>query len=158
MTKKQEMQRWCRTFREQEGRDLSNHELAHRLKGIGWEMPKPKDPLDLLAKQISDAEAEEMVFDEELNDSVNRNICYQVDVNGEKVTLWTELDTATRNKVEKNKTLRRDQMVGDAYSSSLILLRWNRLHPKEEPVQMDLDFGPDVEWRLNTPKAKKRAA
>lgn len=47
-----------------------------------------------------------------------------------------------------NKTLRRDNMIGDAYQSTLIFMRWNRKHPDEEPVQIDLDLGPDVEWRL----------
>lgn len=151
-SKKVEIQRWSRVFREREGRDLSAHEIAEMLKKQGWPMPKPKDPIDILAKQVSEAEAEETVYDEVLGESVNANICYPVESNsksdGKQAHLWTELDTATRSKVELNKTLRRDNMVGDAYQSTLILMRWNRLHPKEEPVQIDLDLGPDVEWRL----------
>ena len=151
-SKKVELQRWCREFREREGRDLSSHEIAEMLERIGWPMPKPKDPIDILAKQVSEAESEETVFDEVLGESVNRNICYPVESDGKQPPLWTELDTATRSKVEKNKTLRRDQMVGDAFQSTLILMRWNRLHPNEEPVQIELDLGLDVEWKLNALK------
>ena len=28
---------------------------------------------------------------------------------------------------------------------------WNRVNPSEEPINMVLDFGPDVEWELNAP-------
>lgn len=151
-SKKVEIQRWQRVFREREGRDLSAHEIAEMLKAIGWPMPKPKDPIDILAKQVSEALSEETVFDEVLGESVNANICYPAESggksDGKQDYRWTGLDTATRDKVEKNKTLRRDNMVGDAYQSTLILMRWNRMHPKEEPVQLDLDLGPDVEWRL----------
>jgi hypothetical protein len=158
MSKKQEIQRWSRHFREQEGRDLTGHEIAEMLQKQGWDMPKPKTAIEILAKQVSEAEAEEMVFDEVLGESVNANICYQVASEGKQKVFWTDLDTATRRKVEKNKTLRRDNMVGDAVQSTLILMRWNRLHPNEEPVQLDLDLRLDVEWRLNAPKEDRGAA
>lgn len=151
-SKKVEIQRWKRTFQEREGRDLSAHEIAEMLEGIGWPMPKPKSQLDILAKQVSEALSEEKVFDEVLGESVDANICYPAESDGKsdgkQTYRWTEADTASRDKVEANKTLRRDNMVGDAYQSTLILMRWNRLHPKEEPVQLDLDLGLDVEWRL----------
>jgi len=151
-SKKVEIQRWKRVFQEREGRDLSAHEIAEMLKATGWPMPKPKDPIDILAKLVSEALSEETVFDEVLGEPVNANICYPAESSsksdGKQDYRWTELDTATRDKVEMNKTLRRDNMVGDAYASTLILMRWNRMHPKSEPVQLDLDLGPDVEWRL----------
>lgn len=75
-SKKVEIQRLRRVFQEREGRDLSAHEIAEMLKAMGWPMPKPKDPTDILAKQVSEALSEEMVYDEVLGESVNRNICY----------------------------------------------------------------------------------
>jgi hypothetical protein len=151
-SKKVEIQRWRRVFQEREGRDLTAHEIAEMLEKMGWQMPKPKSAIDMLAKQVSEALSEEMVFDEVLGEPVNANICYPAPpggkLDGKQGHLWTELDTATRDKVEMNKTLRRDNMVGDAYQSTLILMHWNRKHPKEEPVGLDCDLGPDVEWRL----------
>jgi hypothetical protein len=151
-SKKVEIQKWKRIFLEREGRDLTAHEIAEMLEKQGWPMPRPKAAIEILAKQVSEALSEETVFDEVLGESVDANICYQArsggKSDGKQAPLWTELDTATRDKVELNKTLRRDGMVGDAYRSTLIIMRWNRLHDDEEPVQLDLDLGPDVEWRL----------
>jgi hypothetical protein len=100
MTKeqKQEMQRWCRTFREREDRDLSKDELASMLEAIGWPMPTPATPHELLANQVGRVEAEEVVYDEVLRDSVGKNICYTIEIAGHQTTLWGELDTATRQK------------------------------------------------------------
>lgn len=42
---------------------------------------------------------------------------------------------------------RRDQMIGDAVRLSDDAARWNSQHPELEPIQIELDFGPDVEWR-----------
>lgn len=161
-SKKVEIQRWKRVFQEREGRDLTAHEIAEMLKAIGWPMPKPKDPIDVLAKQVSEALSEETVFDEVLGEPVSVNICYPVEPgsksDGKPDYRWTGLDEAPRDKGEMNKTLRRDNMVGDAYKSTLILMRWNRMHPKEEPVQLDLDLGPDVEWRLAAKEQSSDAA
>lgn len=152
------MQRWCRTFRQREGRDLSKFEIASMLEAIGWPMPKPSTPHELLANQVARAEAEEVVHDQVLGDSVGRNICYTVEVAGKQTTLWGELDTATRKKMDTHKTILRDQSVGDVYEATKKCMRWNRLHPGEQPVLFDSDFGPDMEWKLNAPKGKKDAA
>jgi hypothetical protein len=160
MTKKEkdEMQRWCETFREREGRDLSAEELASMLEGIGWPMPKPKTAHELLAKQVAQAEAEEVVYDEVLGDSVGKNICYTTEVEGKQKTLWGELDKATREKMDSHKTILRDQSVGDVYEATKKCMRWNRLHPTEQPVLFDTDFGPDMDWKLNAPKRDEDAA
>lgn len=46
---------------------------------------------------------------------------------------------------------RREQMVGDAVSLSDDALRWNRLHPDEDPIQIPLDFEFDVLLRRSAP-------
>ena len=46
---------------------------------------------------------------------------------------------------------RREQMVGDALQLTLDADHWNSVNPSEAPIQMPLDFGPDVEWRKNGP-------
>lgn len=155
---KAEMQRWCQQFREEAGHDLSADELASKLEEIGWPMPKAKTSHDLLAKQVAEAESEEVVYDEVLGDTVGKNICYTVEVEGKPKTLWGELDPATRQKMDSHKTILRDQSVGDAYEATKKCMRWNRLHPTEQPVLFDLDFTLDVEWKLNAPKRDKDAA
>jgi hypothetical protein len=159
MTKKEkaEMQRWCQTFRDREG-DLSADELALRLEGIGWPMPKAQTSHELLAKQVAQAESEEVVYDEVLGDTVGKNICYTTEVDGKQKTLWGELDTATRKKMDSHKTILRDQSVGDVYEATKKCMRWNRLHPGEQAVLFDADFTLDMEWKLNAPKGKRDAA
>lgn len=46
---------------------------------------------------------------------------------------------------------RREQMVGDAVQLTLDWTHWNRVNPAEEPIELPLDFQPDVEWELNAP-------
>jgi len=159
MTKqeKAEMQRWCPTFRDEEG-DLSADELALRLENIGWPMPKAKTSHELLAKQVAQAESEEVVYDEFLGDTVGKNICYTAEVEGKVKMLWGELDPATHEKMDSHKTILRDQSVGDVYEATKKCMRWNRLHPDEQPILFDADFTLDMEWKLNVPKGKRDAA
>lgn len=156
MSKKEEMQRFARYYREQEGRDVTMQEVAQAAALKGWPLPKPKEPIEILAKEFAQAEREEMFFDEVLGESYNANICYQVQSSGKQLMFWSDIDKANRDKIVKNAALHRDQMVGEAVQATINLMHWNRLHPDEKPVQMELDFGPDVKWRLNQPK-KRRA-
>jgi hypothetical protein len=157
-TKKVLMQRFARNYREKHGRDTTSHELALAWKKIGGQMPKPKDVIDILAKEFADAEREELSFDEVLGESYNANICYELLVGDKIETRWADTDTASRDKIVKNAALRRNQVVGDLVRATVTLLHWNRIHPEEEPVQMELDFGPDVEWKLNAPRLGEQAS
>lgn len=156
-SKKAEMNAWIRTFREKENRDLSASEISTMLEQIGWPMPKPKTPHEILAKQVAAAQAEETVWDEVLREHVGRNICYHAEVEGKTVMLWAELDPATRNKADNHKTLLREQTVGDVYHGTLKCMRWSRLHPDQEPLHFEPDFTPDIEWRLNSKQGKRAA-
>ena len=156
-TKKVLMQRFARNYREQHG-DSTTHELAIAWRKIGGQMPKPRDVIDILAKEFADAEREELAFDEVLGESYNANICYEVFVGDKVETRWTDTDTAGRDKIVKNAALRRNQVVNDLVRASATLMHWNRLHPDEEPVQMELDFGPDVEWKLAAPGVDEQAS
>lgn len=157
-TKKVLMQRFARNYREKHGRDTTSHELALAWKKIGGRMPEPKDVIDILAKEFASAEREELSFDDVLGESYNANICYEVLVGDKIETRWADTDTASRDKIVKNAALRRNQVVGDLVRATATLLHWNRVHPDQEPVQMELDFGPDVEWKLNAPLIGEQAS
>lgn len=158
VTKKEEMNRWIRDFREKEKRDLSSDEIATMLEDIGWPMPKPKTPHEMLAKQVAEAQGEETVYDEVLQEHVARNICYTTEVAGKQTTLWTDLDRATRRKMEGHKTILRDQSVGDVYQGTLKCMRWSRLHPDQPELKFEADFTPDIEWLLAAKKVRQKAA
>ncbi|GAB2519018.1 hypothetical protein [Lysobacter humi (ex Lee et al. 2017)] len=49
-------------------------------------------------------------------------------------------------------------MVGDALQLTFDVMHWNRVNPDDQPIDMPLDLGPDVEWKLNVPDEDERAA
>jgi len=53
--------------------------------------------------------------------------------------------------------IRREQMVGDGLMLSYDADHWNRIHPDQEPIQIELDFTDDVAWRKNAPNEGEAA-
>ena len=152
-TKKEQMQRFYRYYREQVGRDVTMHEVALAAKKAGWVMPTPKDPVDILASEFAAAAREELRKDEEMRESYRANIAYKQQIGKKEITFWGDIDNSPRINMVKNVVLRREQMVGDALQLTIDVRHWNRINPNEEPVQIELDFNDDVEWRLNAPKS-----
>lgn len=77
---------------------------------------------------------------------------------GEQYTLWTDIDKAPRPVAQKAFVQRREQMVGDAVHIADDVDHWNRVNPKEKPIQVELDLQPDVDWRRNAPEEDDKAA
>jgi hypothetical protein len=147
MTKNQEIQRLYRLYKEEtRNLDVDLKKFAKWMKVKGWKMPKPADPLDLLAKQVAEALREETRKDQTTGLPYKVNLNYSTDGTGHGV-FWVDVDEAARNKVLKCLVQRREQNVGDAYQLTLIQDHWNNEHPNEEPIQLSLDYGPDVDWR-----------
>lgn len=65
--------------------------------------------------------------------------------------LHNSVDDAPRPIAHKGLMQRREQMVGDAVSLSDDALRWNRMHPNDEQIQIPLDFEFDVMLKRNAP-------
>lgn len=159
MSKKMELQRFTRWLREKEKRDVTAHEVAQALEAQGYKMPEPKSPVDLLAKEISDALREETRHDKVLKKDYRSNVYYTERQGGKQLTFWADIDRVNRKKMVKNYVLRRDQMIGDGTQLSIDLLHWTRVNPTEQPIQPELDLTDDVQWRLNAPpKGKGKAA
>ena len=70
---------------------------------------------------------------------------------GRQLTLWVDIEDATRPQMLLSLTNRRQQMVGDAVHLKIDEMIWNNHHPDEEPIQQVMDFTEDVEERLNSP-------
>jgi hypothetical protein len=113
----------------------------------------PADPLDILAKQFSDAAREEIKHDKVTGEPYRVNHAVTTRYGNEPFTIWIDIDEAPRPSMHKSLVQRREQMVGDGLQLTLDAEHWNRIHSGEEPIQMLLDLGPDVEWRKNAPKA-----
>ncbi len=45
----------------------------------------------------------------------------------------------------------REQMIGEAVIGTDTVEHWNRVNPKESPLQFHLDFRDEAEWRRNVP-------
>jgi hypothetical protein len=73
-------------------------------------------------------------------------------------TLWVDIDEAPRKPMLKSLVQRREQMVGDGLQLTLDAMHWNSIHPKDEPIDLPLDLGPDVEWRINAPDEEEKKA
>lgn len=147
MTKNQQIQRLYRLYKEETGElDVDLKKFTRWMEKKGWKMPVPPDPHDILAKQVADALREETRKDATTGLPYKVNLNYSVDGTGHGV-FWVDVDEAKRNTVVKCLVNRRDQMVGDAYQLTLIQDHWNNEHPGEEPIQMQLDFQPDVNWK-----------
>jgi hypothetical protein len=161
MTTKFEMlRRIRRQYREETGRqELDHHEVArYAVKRFGWRLPQPKDPIDLLVRDISEAARLEERTDKKTGESYRANLAYSVKQGKQQLTFWVDTDEATRSQVVRASQKGRDQLVGEAYRWALTLDHWNRINPDEESVQMELDLGPDVQWLRNAPKDSDKKA
>jgi hypothetical protein len=60
---------------------------------------------------------------------------------------WVDIDDATRAQMVRSTNRRREQVVGDVVQLTFDLDHWAAANPSEEPIMLETDFGPDVEWR-----------
>ena len=159
MTKKRDMQRLIRHYKLESGvQEVDMHEVAKYARKMGWPLPKPKDPLDLLARDFAQAAREEIRHDKTTGRPYRANHALQVWQGGTQLTLWIDIDEAPRKPMLKSLINRREQMVGDGLQLTLDADHWNSLHSDEEPIVLPLDFTDDVEWRKNSPDSETKAA
>lgn len=153
MKKPEEMQRFIRHYRDVTGnKEWDMHEVAKMAESMGWPLPVPPTPLELLAKQFSKAARQETRKDKSTGRPYRVNHAFSADGNPQK-TLWIDIDEAPRKNMWKSAVNRREQMVGDAFQLTLDLDHWNSVNPSEEPIVLPLDFTEDVEWRKNGEEA-----
>jgi hypothetical protein len=158
-TKAQEMQRIIKRYRAEKGVDsVDMHEVAKYAAGMGWPLPKPKTALERLSEQFSSAAREEIRRDEVTGRPYRANLAVTTWQGQAQMTLWTDIDVATRFVAHKSFTQRREQMVGDAVQLTLDAMHWNRINESEQPIVMEMDLNDDVQWRLNSPDDSQEAA
>jgi hypothetical protein len=109
-------------------------QMAHKM---GWPLPKPLDPLDLLAKQFADAAGEETREDKVTKKPYKANLAFyrRRRSDGKQLWLWFDVDDATRPQMTKGVKLYRETLVSGAvigvntvelapFQSALALRRW----------------------------------
>lgn len=113
--------------------------------------PQPKDPMELLAKQISVAAREDLRVDEKTGRPFRAYHSLPIShPDGQTSFVFIDIEDATRPQMHRSLTKRREQMVGDAVHLIYDADRWNSQNPDEEPIQIEMDFTLDVEWRKAT--------
>ena len=149
MSKTNDALKMLRQYKLETGKtEIDMHDVARWAVDRGWPLPKPKSAFDLIAKEFSKAAAQEVRIGKH-GRPYRANHAVTVPGNGTQLTFWIDIDNTERRLIHRSLIQRREQMVGDAVQLSFDAEHWNTSHPKEEPIEIPLDFGPDVEWRRN---------
>lgn len=159
--KVQERQRFIHHYKQQAGKkEVTMHEVAGAAVKMGWPLPKPADPLDLLAKQFSEAAREEIRVDKETKRPYRASLSITRRLrDGRQLAFWFDVDDdAPRRNMVKGLTLYREQMVGEAVIGTNTADHWSRLHPDEQRLLFETDLTDDVKWRLNAPVEDEEAS
>lgn len=159
-TKVEMRQRFIRYYRERTNtQEISMRDVAALAKDMGWKMPVPPDPLDMLAKQFSEAAGEETRVDKETKRVYKANLAITERKNGRQMTLWIDVDdNPPRHRMAKGLHLYREQMVGEAVMGKNTADHWSRKNPDQPPLPFDTDLTDDVNWRLNAPPMDEKAS
>jgi hypothetical protein len=153
-------QTFIRHFRKVTGAlEVNMHDVAAMAKKMGWTPPKPADPMDLFAKQFSDAAREETREDKETKQTYKANLAYtKRQPNGTQLWFWFDVDEATRPQMVKGLHLYREQMVGEAVIGVNTADHWNRRNPDQPELPFVTDLTEDVRERAEAAlPAKKKA-
>jgi predicted dithiol-disulfide oxidoreductase (DUF899 family) len=151
MATQQEKQAFIRHYKDVTGAtELDMREVAKMAHSMGWELPVPADPLDLLAKQFSQAAREETRQDSQTGHQYRVYHAVKQDGNGQGV-FWVDIDEASRKHMVKSAYARREQVIGDMVQLTLDLGHWNRKNASEEPIILITDVTDDVNERLAGP-------
>lgn len=153
MTRNERYQALMQLYKTETGNKVVDMEaMADWCIHRGVELPKPKSARDLLVAQLSDAARAEYRQDPKTGLSYRVNHALRMTKpDGKQLTLWVDIEDATRPQMLLSLTNRRQQMVGDAVHLKIDEMIWNNHHPDDQPIQLVMDFTEDVEERLNSP-------
>jgi hypothetical protein len=104
------------------------------------------DPYDALADEMARALREEYATDRE-GRRYRVNHAVRVTRRGVQYTMWSMLQSAPREHIQKAFIQRREQVVGDLVQLQTDVDAYNAMHKSVEPIQLVLDFNADVEER-----------
>lgn len=153
-TKMEKLQAFIRYFKRVTGAiEVNMKDVAAMAKKMDWKMPVPPDPLEMLAKQFSQAAGEETRTDKETNHVYKANLAITERRGGRQMTFWIDVDdNPPRHKMVKGLHNYREQMVGEAIIGRNTAEHWNKKNPDQQPLPFDTDLTDDVNWRLNSPE------
>jgi len=150
-TAAQQKQAFIRYYKRTTGAvEVNMHDVAAMAAKMGWKLPTPPDPLDMFAKQFSQAAGEETRQDKATKRVYKANLAITERRQGKQMTFWIDVDdNPPRHRMLKGLHLYREQMVSEAVMGWNTAEHWNKKNPTQEPLPFDRDLTEDVEWRLN---------
>lgn len=152
MSKAEEIQKLHRMYKDETGlKEVDTKEFARWAVALGYPQPMPVDPIDRLSKEFAAALRQETRTDPETGQAYRANHVYVVTRDTEQLRLWIDIDEAPRGPMQTSLTMRREQIVGDITQLSFDAEHWNRVNPAAEPIEIEKDFGLDVELRRHAP-------
>ena len=155
MSKRNELQRLIRHYKDETGEiQVDMRKVAKFAELMGWEMPVPRDPLDILAQELARAARDEIKHDNKTGRPYRVNHAIPIKQGQQSLFVWIDIDQAPRNLMIKSLNLRREQMVGDGLQLSYDADRWNSQNSEEEKIQLEFDLGFDIELRKHVADAE----
>jgi hypothetical protein len=154
MSKTADRQRLIRQYQDETGEsELDMKKVVAYAVQRGWPLPKPQDPLELLAREFADAARQK--YDKDRKTGRPYRVYHAVpaqDERGQGVFFWIDINAAetTAKNFRKSAVMRREQMVDDGVQLSLDIDHWNSIRPTEDHVDLPMDISPDIEWRKNS--------
>jgi len=151
MSKVTERQKLIRAYRDETGEsEIDMRRVAEFAVKKGWPLPQPADPLDMLAKQFSDAARLEIKHDPKTGDPyrVNHAVPRRA-ASGQMSFFWVDIDDpkTTAPNMRASLVMRREQMVDDGLQLTFDMLHWNSLRPEDEHIDLPMDLTMDIEIR-----------
>jgi hypothetical protein len=159
-SKDHERQQIIRLYREKfHEPEVNMHDVVtFAVNELNYRLPPPLSPEERAVREFSRSARAEHAYDEITKRPYRVNHALVREKDGVSMMFWIHIDQAERSQMFASLTLRREQMVGDAMGLVYDADRWNRMHPREEAIQMELDLKPDVEWRMNYPDDEEEAS
>lgn len=143
---KEQLRRIWQRYREQVSPDpVDLQTVAEWAIGQGLWGPRPVDLHRSLANDLAQALREEKRIDKSGRE-YRANIPVRKRArDGLPLFEWADIDDAPRPHVEKSVQQERRSIASDCYALLMKVEHYNEAHTDEEPIQLILDFGEDVE-------------
>ena len=153
MSKVTDRQKLIRMYRLETGNaELDMREVARFALARGYPMPKPRDPLEMLAEQFKEAARQEVRKDDGSGHPYRAyHAVPAFDEKGQGVFFWVDIDDpdTTHSNMRKSMVRRREQMVDDGVQLTLDLEHWNSKRSEQEHITFPMDLEPDIAWRMS---------
>lgn len=159
MSKRREMQRLIRAYKDETGeRELDMHKVAQWAVKKGWKLPKPPNPMEILAHEFTSAARAVIEYDKTTGKPYRVYHALTTNHGGTQLHFFVDIEEATRNQMQVSLVSRREQMVSDGLMLTYDQDHWNANHPDDEPIQLPMDLTFDIELRKNAPDDEEEAA